>query len=96
LFLAFLGMQARGGKLHLESLALGAVQATKRRRSPAPRGPGWPRNANQTHPKLLLMPSCFNKLLEIIFSYFAKIKWMPSYFAKLLELLCVWYFRLPI
>jgi hypothetical protein len=47
-------MQARGGKLHLESLALGAVQATKRR-SPAPREPGWPKNANQTHPTALLL-----------------------------------------
>jgi hypothetical protein len=52
-FLAFLGMQARRGEMHLESLALGAVQAIKRR-SPAPRGPGWPRNANQMHPKTSL------------------------------------------
>jgi hypothetical protein len=34
---AFLGMQARGGKLHPESLILGAVQATKHR-PPAPVG----------------------------------------------------------
>jgi hypothetical protein len=33
------------------------------------------------------MPSCFGKLLEVIFACFAKIKWMPSCFAKLLELL---------
>jgi hypothetical protein len=29
--------------------------------------------------KLLLMPSCFAKLLEAIFSCFAKIRWMPSW-----------------
>jgi hypothetical protein len=40
--------------MHLESLALGAVQTIKRR-SPAPRGPDSPRNANQTHP----LCSCF-------------------------------------
>jgi hypothetical protein len=42
-------MQARGRKMHPESLTLAAVQVIKRR-SPAPRGPGSPRNANQTHP----------------------------------------------
>jgi hypothetical protein len=36
----------------VESLALGVVQATKHY-SAAPREPGWPRNANETHPKQL-------------------------------------------
>jgi hypothetical protein len=51
-FLAFLGMQEKVLKMHPESLALWAVQAIKRR-SPAPRGPGSPRNAKQTHPKCI-------------------------------------------
>jgi hypothetical protein len=35
--------------MHLESLALGAVQTIKRR-SPAPRGPGWLRNSEPNAP----------------------------------------------
>jgi hypothetical protein len=37
--------------MHPESLTLEVVQAIKRH-SPAPGGPGSPRNENQTHPKL--------------------------------------------
>jgi hypothetical protein len=37
--------------------------------------------------KFLFLPSWFAKLLEVIFSCFAKIRWMLSWFAKLLELL---------
>jgi hypothetical protein len=66
-FLAFLGMHARGGKLHLESLALGAVQETKSH-SPAPREPGWPRNTNQMHPifdtlSIIALVPIYNRLV---------------------------------
>jgi hypothetical protein len=36
---------------------------------------------------LPLMPNYFAKLLESIFSCFAKIRWVPSLYTKLLELL---------
>jgi hypothetical protein len=34
--------------------------------------------AEGRYAKLLLMPSCFAKLLEAIFSCFAKIRWISS------------------
>jgi hypothetical protein len=37
--------------------------------------------------KFLFLPSWFVKLLEVNFSYFAKIIWVQSSFARLLELL---------
>jgi hypothetical protein len=37
--------------------------------------------------KLIDLPSPFDKLLESIFSPFAKFLWMPSQFSKLLEML---------
>jgi hypothetical protein len=46
---AFLGMQAMGVKMHLESLALGAVQTIKHRSS-ASRVPGWPINSEPNAP----------------------------------------------
>jgi hypothetical protein len=42
-------MHAAGVKMHLESLASGAVQAIKRR-SLAPRGLGWPINSEPNAP----------------------------------------------
>jgi hypothetical protein len=43
--------------------------------------------ARGMHGKLLAMPSCFAKLLDINFPDFVKIKWMSSSYTKLLELL---------
>jgi hypothetical protein len=47
------GDAGKRGEMHLESLAPGAVQATKRR-SPAPCGPGWPKNNEPNAPYVCL------------------------------------------